>query len=166
MNTTQIDDVRMQSRNLKGIFAWLFGVGCFLLFSEVMYMPIKGLVLAIGTPDAGAALRELGNAVLRALPAITLLAALWTARGLFKSFETGEVLAENSGKTLGRLGDWLIASALAAIVFGPDIGPAGLAFGGYLSAHIVLGCTGLAIRLFGRVLSLAAEISADHAQIV
>lgn len=166
MNTTQINDVREQSRTLKGVFAWLFGVGCFLLFSEVMYMPIKGLVLALGTSGTSAALAELGNAGLRALPALTLLAALWTARNLFKSFETGEVLATNSGKTLGRLGDWLIASAVAAIAFGPDIGPAGLAFGGYLSGHIVLGCTGLAIRLFGRVLSLAAEISADHAQIV
>ncbi len=166
MNTIEIDELRKQSRNLKGVFAWLFGVGCFLLFSEVMYMPIKELVLAIGTPDVGTALRELGTAMLRALPALTLLAALWTARSLFKSFETGELLAAGSGRTLGRLGDWLIAGAVAAIAFGPDIGPAGLAFGGYLSAHIVLGCTGLAIRLFGKVLCLAAAISADHAQIV
>jgi hypothetical protein len=164
--TTAIDDLRRMSRTLKGIFGWVFGVGCFLLFSEVAYMPLKGLILTWGDPDADVALQAAAEACLTALPAVLLLAALWTARSLFKAFEAGEVLAADSSKRLGRLGEWLIASALAAIIFGPDPGQHNPAFGGYLSAHVVLGCIGLAIRLFGRVLGLAADINADHAQIV
>ena len=166
MVTTAIDDLRRKSRTLKGVFGWVFGVGCFLLFSEVAYMPLKGLILASPGSETNAALLAAAQACLTALPAVLLLAALWTARSLFKAFEAGEVLAADSSKHLGRLGEWLIASALAAIAFGPDPGQHNPAFGGYLSAHVVLGCVGLAIRLFGRVLGLAAEVNADHAQIV
>lgn len=166
MTMTNIEDVSRKSRTLKSLFGWAFGIGCFLLFSEVAYMPLKRIALAIGSPDANAALTALGTTVVSAIPAIVLLAALWTARSLFKAFEAGEVLAANSSKTLSRLGDWLIASAIAAILFGPDPGQPNLAFGGYLSAHVVLGCVGLAIRLFGRIFGLAAEINAEHQQIV
>ncbi len=163
---TDLVDLQRKSRTLKSIFGWVFGLGCFLLFSEVAYIPLKGLVIAFGGPDAGAAIQAMLEACVAALPAAMLLATLWTARSLFKAFESGEVLAATSGKTLGRLGEWLIASAVAAIVFGPDPGQHNPAFGGYLSAHIVLGCIGLAIRLFGRAFGLAAEINADHAQII
>ena len=126
-------------------------------------MPLKGLVLTRGSADSIQTALEAGVA---ALPAVMLLAALWTARSLFKAFEAGEVLAAGSSKRLGRLGEWLIASAVAAVLFGPDLGQHKLALGGYLSAQVVLGCIGLAIRLFGRAFGLAAEINADHAQIV
>lgn len=164
--TTEIEDLRRKSRTLKGVFGWVFVFGCFLLFSEVAYMPLKGLVLARSGPDFDAATQKALEACVDALPAVMLLAALWTARSLFKAFEAGEVLAANSSKRLGRLGEWLIASAVAAVLFGPDPGQHNLAFGGYLSAHVVLGCVGLAIRLFGRVFGLAAEINSDYAQIV
>jgi hypothetical protein len=151
---------------LKRLFGWLFGLGAFLVFAEVAYMPLKAVFLSVGTNALGGAAGHLGEAAIAALPALALLGALWQARRLFNSFATGQILSVETGKALTRLGDLLVVSTVLWFVFGPAVDYHEPAFGPYLSASIMLGCIGLAIRLVGRVIDMAAAIKVDHDQIV
>lgn len=164
--TIATDSIALQSARLKTLFGWVFGIGAFLLFSEAAYRPLKHIVLSLGTPDGGAAWRELVIVAQQALPAVALLAAVYAARRLFKALAQGAVLSVESSAALGRIGDWLIASAVLGLLFGPY----GLRFdalsANLFATQIVLGCVGLAIRLVGRIHRIAAELKADHEQIV
>lgn len=164
--TTTFDQLQAQSLRLKSLFGWAVGLGAFLLFSQIMYMPIKGLVFAIGTPDVADAVEKIIIVAVRSLPAIALLAGLWTARQLFKSYADGPILSAQSGRLLGRVGDWLTASALLGLSVGPANAPLDHVTGSYITIQLALICVGLAIRLLGRVQAVAAEIASDHAQIV
>lgn len=166
MITKTTDQLHGQSRQLKSIFGWAFGLGSFLLFSQLAYVPIKGVVFAAGTPALSSAVGDLVAALLAALPAMALLGALWTARQLFKAYADGAILSAGAGRTLGRLGNWLTASAMLALVFGPANDRMDMLTGYFITTQIALICVGLAIRLVGQVQSIAAEIKADHEQIV
>ena len=166
MTIAQNDILTAQSARLQAVFGWTFGIGCFLLFSQVAYMPIKGLILSIGSPDAAAALENAGAFFLLSLPTMALLAALRAARNLFKSYAEGPILTVANGQKLGRMGDWLTASAALALLFGPASAKMDAVTGAYISTQIALLGVGLAFRLLGRIQAGAAEIAADHAQIV
>ncbi len=166
MTTMTSNALHDQSRRLQSGLSWVVGFGAFLLFSQIFYIPIKGLFFAIGTPDIANATEQLLISALRSLPVVALLAALWTTRQLFKIYAGGAILSEQSGRKIGRLGDWLTASAILALVVGPASAQMDAVTGAYISTQIALICVGLAIRLLGRVQSLAAEIASDHAQIV
>ena len=166
MTQISIDAVAAQSARLKRVFGWLFGIGAFLLFSEVLYVPLKGLIRAIGTPDMATAGAHLAQLAIACLPALTLLAALWTARQLFKTYAEGAILSTEGGRLLGRMGDWLIASAILAVLVGPANTRMDALTGSYVTVQIALMCVGFAIRLIGQVQGLAAQIKADHEQIV
>ena len=157
--------LQAKSRSLQSLFGWLFGFGSFLLFSELAYDPLKAVLMA-GDGEAAAAWRNLATMAAAALPILALLAALWSARSVFKAMAAGDVLSAASSAALGRVGDWLIVSAVLGLGFGP-FGDRLDALGtAYLSALVVLAALGLAIRLLGRVHALAAEIAADNRQII
>ena len=166
MSTTTIDALQRQSRSLKKTFEWAFSISCFLLFSQVSYVPIKAVLFSVGTPDAASALAHLAEIAARSLPSVALLGAIWTARGLFKAYEGGAVLTPESGRAVGRLGDWLTASGVLALIVGPASATMDAVTGAYISTQIALVGVGLAIRLLGRVQAIAAEIKADNEQIV
>ncbi len=166
MKTMTIDQLHMQSRHLKSLFGWMVGLGAFLLFSQIIYVPLKGLVFAIGTPDAGNAVERIVEIGIGSLPAIALIGALWTARQLFDSFAGGAILTAHPGQLLGRVGDWLTASAILALLVGPASDRMDAVTGAYITTQVALICVGLAIRLLGRVQAVAASIATDHAQIV
>lgn len=166
MSTHQIDALQRESRSLKKAFEWAFSIACFLLFSQVSYVPIKAVLFSVGTPDAMAALAHLGEIAARSLPSVALLGAIWTARGLFKAYEGGAVLTPTSGRAVGRLGDWLTASGVLALFVGPASDKMDAVTAAYITTQIVLIGVGLAIRLLGRVQAIAAEIKADNEQIV
>jgi hypothetical protein len=108
----------------------------------------------------------LAQTAVAALPAAAMLGAVWQARRVFKSFSSGEILSVEAGRALTRLGDWLVVSTVLWFFVGPAIDRDDAAFGPYLSASVMLGCIGLAIRLVGRVIDMAAAIKSDHDQIV
>jgi hypothetical protein len=166
MSATTIDALQRQSRSLKKAFEWAFSISCFLLFSQVSYVPIKAVLFSVGTPDAASALAHLAEIAARSLPSVALLGAIWTARGLFKAYEGGAVLTPDSGRAVGRLGDWLTASGVLALIVGPASATMDAVTGAYISTQIALVGVGLAIRLLGRVQAIAAEIKADNEQIV
>ncbi len=160
------EKIQKDSAGLKRLFGWLFGLGIFLIFSEITYKPLKAVIFSVGTGALGNALDQLGVTALGALPALALLGAVWQARRLFKSFASGKILSVEAGKALTRLGDWLVISTVLMFFFGPAGEHPDAAFGLYLSTTIMLGCIGLAIRLVGRVIDMAAAIKFDHDQIV
>jgi hypothetical protein len=166
MKTMTIDKLHAQSGRLKTLFGWAVGLGGFLLFSQILYLPIKGLIFAIGTPDIANAIETIVIVAVRSLPAIALLAALWTARQLFKAYADGSILSEQGGRLLGRVGDWLTVSALLGLSVGPANAPLDSVTGSYITIQLALICVGLAIRLLGRIQAVAADIATDHAQIV
>ena len=164
--TTNTNALFRKSAQLQTIFGWAFGIGSFLLFSEAAYMPLKGLILSIGSPDATTALADFATMIVRLLPAVALLGALWAARSLFKTYAAGAILTVAGGRQLGRMGDWLTASAVLALLFGSASSKMDSVTGAYIGTQVALLCVGLAIRLLGQVQSLAAEIKADNDQIV
>ncbi|MEI6486161.1 MAG: DUF2975 domain-containing protein [Sphingomonadales bacterium] len=164
--TTTMDQLRQDSARLKRIFAWLFGIGAFLIFSEITYMPLKALLFSVGTADFADAAGDLGLTALGALPAAALLGAVWQARRLFETFAGGEIFSGATGRSLTRLGDWLVISMALLFLFGPAGERHDPAFGFYMGTIVMLGCIGLAIRLFGRVVAMAAAIKHDNDQIV
>ncbi|MDH7973986.1 hypothetical protein QH494_17500 [Sphingomonas sp. AR_OL41] len=166
MTVTTTEKVQKESATLKRLFGWLFGIGAFLIFSEIAYMPLKAVILTAGTAAGRGAVDDLAETILASLPALALLGAVWQARRVFGGFAGGEILSVEAGKALTRLGDWLVASTVLSIFFGPAGGRADIVFGLNLSAIIMLGSVGLAIRLIGRVVEMAAAIKSDHDQIV
>ena len=155
-------DLQTKSRSLQKLFSWLCGFGAFLLFSELAYMPLKAVV-TVGDAAAWAGLQDMAAT---ALPSLALLAALWSARSMFKAMAAGEILSPGSSTALTRVGDWLIVSAILGLM----VGPFGDSFDAisiaYFSTLVVLAAIGLAIRLLGRIHALAAAIAADNSQII
>jgi hypothetical protein len=167
---TTLDDtaVGRSGRRLADLFGWLFGAGAFLLVSEVLYRPLKVFGFSLAGGASADAFGSFAEVLVGALPTAALLGAMWSARALFRGFEGGDVLAVETSRRLSRLGDWLVVSAVLAILIAPTA-PGGLSvesnFQGLL-ADLALGCVGLAIRLLGRVFSSAAAIKAEHDQII
>ncbi|MFZ4689129.1 MAG: hypothetical protein ACOYLS_07815 [Polymorphobacter sp.] len=159
------NDLQAKSRSLQSLFGWLFGFGAFLLFSELAYMPLKAVVMA-GDAQAPAAWAGLGRMAADALPSLALLTALWSARAMFKAMAAGDVLSPGSSAALGRVGDWLIVSAVLGLGLGPFEDRFDALGTAYFSALVVLAVLGLAIRLLGRIHALAAEIASDNRQII
>lgn len=166
MTIATTEKIKKDSAGLKRLFGWLFGLGLFLIFSEITYRPLKAIFFSVGTGALGNALDQLAVTALAALPALALLGAVWQARRLFKSFAGGQILSVEAGKALTRLGDWLVISTVLMFLFGPAGDHPDAAFGLYISTTVMLGCIGLAIRLVGRVVDMAAEIKLEHDQIV
>ena len=160
------DQLRAQSLRLKSLFGWAVGLGAFLLFSQILYVPLKGIIFAIGTPDLANAAATIVEIVVRSLPAVALIAALWKARQLFEAYAVGAILSARGGQLLGRMGDWLTVSAVLALAVGPASDRMDAVTGAYITTQIALICVGLALRLLGGVQAVAAEIAADHSQIV
>lgn len=159
------NDIQAKSRSLQSLFGWLFGFGTFLLFSELAYRPLKAVVMA-GDAEAAVAWTRFAGMAAEALPSLALLAALWSARAMFAAMATGDVLSPRSSAALGRVGDWLIVSAILGLALGPLDDQFDALGAAYFSALVVLAALGLAIRLLGRIHALAAEIAADHRQII
>lgn len=166
MKVLTIDQLQGESLRLKSLLGWVVGLGAFLLFSQIFYVPLKGLIFAIGTSGLTGAAASITETAVRSLPAIALLAALWTARKLFAVYTTGAILSAQGGRMIGRVGDWLTLSAILALAVGPASERMDAVTGAYITTQIALICVGLAIRLLGRVQAVAADIAADHAQIV
>jgi hypothetical protein len=163
--TSATHDLQAKSRSLQSLFGWVFGFGTFLLFSELAYRPLKAVVMA-GEPEVAVAWARFAGMTADALPSLALLAALWSARAMFKAMATGDVLSPRSSAALGRVGDWLIVSAILGLVLGPLDDKFDALGAAYFSALVVLAALGLAIRLLGRIHALAAEIAADNSQII
>lgn len=167
-----IDKLRAESRTLAMVFGVVFAVVALWLFGDVSYVPLKQFGAALATPeaDAVATAAAYGRIVVQVLPVVLMLGALWSARDLFRQFAAGDVFTPASGAKLGRIGDWLIAGAVAGIVASPAVeivtsagAPTDLRFD-HLS--LAVGCVGLAIRLIGRAFVSAAEIKAENDQIL
>jgi len=164
-------DIEKKSANLANMFSWVFWLTAFWLFANVSYVPLKRFGAALVTPETDAAQAALAFAdiLFAQLPVILAMAAVYTARKLFVQFSQGEIFTAGNGATLMRVGDWLIASAIVALVM-PIIesdaaGTEAIDFSGsYFAVVIVL--IGFAIRLFGRTFTIAADIKADNDQMV
>jgi hypothetical protein len=157
------------SRRLAVAFTALFWFGLFWLFAEAAWRPLKAVVAALPTPHAWAAVLGLSRDLLAETPAFALMGALWTARGLFGRFASGEALTPASGRSLSIIGGWFLASLFCSGVFSSATSlPPAPAFGAPLaiSTEILLGCVGAMLILLGRAFSAAAAIKADLDQIV
>lgn len=164
-------DIEKKSANLASIFGWVFWLTAFWLFANVSYVPLKRFGAALVTPETDAleAAVAFADILLAQLSVILAMIAVYTARKLFVEFSQGEVFTAQNGATLMRVGDWLIASAIAAlaiqIIEADAAGAVTIDFsGGYFAVVIVL--VGFAIRLFGRTFTIAADIKADNDQMV
>lgn len=157
---------RTESRQLSEFLLagiWLLGL---YLFAEVAYEPLKALGSGLFSNNLWGPLHRVGVAAIDSLPALALFAALLTSRRLFNQFAQGEVFTETAGLCLMRVGDWLFASALAAMI----VSPALLLLVGEDAAKglrledqsIVLLCVGLAVRLLGRAFRMASAIKAEN----
>ena len=166
MSPISVDSVSRQGARLGTLFGWVFGLGAGVLFTQIMYIPLKRVVFAIGSSDIATASEGLGTLVIQCLPAIMLLAAIRTAQRLFRTYATGGILTADSSRLLGRVGDWLTASAVLSLIVGPASARMDAVTGGYITTQIALICVGVAIRLVGQVQALAAQIKSDHEQIV
>jgi len=160
-----------ESRDLAGISGWIFWMTAFWLFASVSYVPLKhlGRALVSSEPDVLETAMAFGDIVIAHLPVIFAMFALYTARKLFGQFALGEVFSVENGISLTRMGDWLVASALAAILIpiltvASDEHHIWALSDSYMSVVMVF--VGLAIRLIGRTFSIAAEIKADNDQIL
>ncbi len=163
--------IEKHSRNLAMIFAWAFWIAALWLFADVSYVPLKRFGASLVTPDRDALESALafGDAMIGFLPVIFALCAVYTARGLFVQFSRGEIFTPRNGKSLTRVGDWLIASAMAALFVTPTIRYMSGSQAEDIGASyilIVLVLVGLAVRLFGRTFSIAADIKAENDQMV
>lgn len=164
-------DIEKKSANLASMFGWVFWLTAFWLFANVSYLPLKrfGAALVTPEPDALDAAIAFADILFAQLSVILAMVAVYTARKLFVQFSQGEVFTAQNGATLMRVGDWLIASAIVALVM-PIIdadaaGTVAIDFSGsYFAVVIVL--VGFAIRLFGRTFKIAADIKADNDQMV
>ena len=164
--TANTNPLYKKSAQLKTLLGWVVGMGSFLLFSEAAYVPSKAVILSIGSMDAAEALSNFARMIPSLLPTAALLGALWTARNLFSGYMKGAILTADAGRQLGRMGDWLTASAVLALLFGPASDRMDAVTGAYIGTQVALFCVGLAIRLLGQVQAMAAEIKADLDQIV
>lgn len=172
METDHISsDIEKQSANLASMFGWVFWLTAFWLFASVSYLPLKRFGAALVTPetDAAEAAIAFADILFAQLSVILAMAAVYTARKLFVQFSQGDVFTAQNGATLMRMGDWLIASAIVAlamqIIEADAAGTVTVDFSGsYFAVVIVL--VGLAIRLFGRTFTIAADIKADNDQMV
>ncbi len=84
--------LQARSRSLQSLFGWLFGLGSFLLFSGLVCEPLKAVLMA-GDGEAATAWRGLATMATAALSMLALLAALWSARAVFKAMAAGDVLS-------------------------------------------------------------------------
>lgn len=164
------EDSSRHAARLAGLFTFTFVILCIWTLAELCWRPLKRVAFAgAGQGDLAEAAAGLGDALVGALPVFSLLAALWTARGLFRTFSSGAVLEEANGRALTRIGDLLVASAVATIVLSPFIldvihrTPFNVSFD--IDA-VVLGCVGLAIRFLGPVFVSAARIKSEHDQFI
>ncbi|WP_156320250.1 DUF2975 domain-containing protein [Brevundimonas sp. AAP58] len=163
--------IETQSRNLARILSWTYWVTAFWLFAAMSYVPLKrlGAALVSAERDALASVAAFSDVVVEALPVIFALIAVYTLRRLFVQFADGQIFIPSNGRRLTRAGDWLIASAAAALIISPTIGRAAgipVETVGFNYSAVVLALVGLAIRLFGRTFELAADIKADNDQMV
>ncbi len=163
--------IEAQSRNLSRILGWAYWMTAFWLFAAMSYVPLKRLGAALVSPEQDAVPSALafGDVVVDALPVIFALCAVYVLRKLFVQFAEGEIFIPRNGRSLTRAGDWLIASAVAALIISPMVGRSD---GTEIDAvalnysAIVLALVGLAVRLFGRTFELAADIKADNDQMI
>jgi Protein of unknown function (DUF2975) len=163
--------IAKKSANLATMFSWVFWLTAFWLFANVSYVPLKRFGAALVTPETDAlqAAMAFADLLFAQLPVILAMAAVYTAKKLFVQFSQGEIFTARNGATLMRVGDWLIASAVVALIM-PIIdadraGTENIDFSGsYFAVVIVL--IGFAIRLFGRTFTIAADIKADNDQMV
>lgn len=166
MTSLSTQTVQKDSDVLRQLFSWLFGFGVFLVFSEIAYIPLKAIFFSFGTTELASAVSDFAETAIAALPVLALLGAVWQARRVFTSFASGHILTVEAGKALGRLGDWLVISSVLMFFVGPADDRHTAVFGLYVSTIIMLGSVGLAIRLVGRVIEVAAAIKSEHDQIV
>lgn len=167
-----LDKLQADSRTLTVVFGVVFLVVALWLFGDVSYQPLKRFGATLVTPerDAAAAASAFGEVAIQVLPVVLMLGALGSARKLFKQFASGEVFTQSNGAQLGRIGDWLIAGAVAGVMVSPALeivtnsGAASDLRFDHLS--LAVGCVGLAIRLIGRAFASAAEIKAENDQIL
>jgi len=164
-------DIETQSRDLAKMLGWAFWLTAFWLFASVSYLPLKRFGAALVTPerDALEAAAVFGDILVQHLPVILAMVAVYTARKLFVQFSRGEIFTPHNGSSLKQVGDWLILSASAAlflplIIASSQDGDAIDWSKSYFAIVMVL--IGWAIRLFGRTFEIAADIKADHDQMV
>lgn len=164
-------DIEQQSRKLADMFGWAFWLTAFWLFASVSYLPLKRFGAALVTPeqDALEAAAVFGDVLFAHLPVILAMVAVYTARKLFVQFSRGEIFTPQNGASLTQVGDWLTLSAATALFLPIIIAGSENAEGvdwsqGYFAIVMVL--IGLAIRLFGRTFTIAADIKADNDQMV
>lgn len=163
--------IEQKSANLAKMFSWVFWLTAAWLFGNVSYVPLKRFGAALVTPETDAlrAAIAFGDLMLAQLPVILAMVAVHTARKLFVQFSQGEIFTAQNGAILKRVGDWLIASAIVALIIpiieadsgGNDVTDFS---DNYFAVVIVL--IGFAIRLFGRTFTIAADIKADNDQMV
>jgi len=157
------------SRRLAVTFTALFWFGLFWLFTEAAWRPLKVIWASRATPRAWAAVLGLVEALVAETPALALMGALWTARGLFGRFGHGETLSPASGRSLSLMGAWFLASLFCSEIFSDVASTAATsAFGAPLaiSTEILLACVGVMLVLLGRAFSVAAAIKSELDQIV
>lgn len=154
-----------QARGFAVAFGFLFLFGAIWLFAEY-YVPLKQFGAAAYAEDQEAireTIRRLLQLTLQSLPAIALLGALKTAERLFERFGKGDILSDSGARSIGHIGDWLLAAGVLGML-GFD-GEAS-AFAVHFRPDIVLAAVGLSVRFIGHVWAMAARIKAENDQIV
>lgn len=163
-------DLSGESASLAGLLAWVSWIMGLWIFLDAAYVPLKavGAALATAGADLGLAVRGVLMALSGVVHVFALAGAAWSARGLFRRFAAGEVFTGANGAALGRVGDWLIASAFLSVTVAVHAaGAVGVVEAGVgWPAAVTLGVVGLAIRLLGRAFAAAAALKAENEQFI
>ena len=166
MTETSSAVIRAQSLRLRRMLTGLVvALGLLILLERFGAIAVH-LLQRGSSPEE---LRRLAVAVLKALPEILYLVALWWIRQALASFAQGQLYATAVTRMLDRVG---VTLALAA-VFGVFILPSASAALGYSPGYIiafdvatlVLGAIGLSLKIIAHVLRSAAEQQAELEQI-
>jgi len=152
--------LREDFASLSRLLSVLFGFAALSLFAEA-YVPLKqlGAGLVSGDDSGVPAIMERLAAL---VPAMLLVGALWQGRRLFTHLESGPLLTPATGLLVRRCGEWMMASAVSALVIGEIQN--GTATGSALL--VSLAAIGLGLRSLAGVLDHAAAMQADLDQIV
>lgn len=160
--STSARDVQQSSAKLRRILSGLLVALALLVVLE--RFGAMALEFVLDGLDASS-LQRFTLACVSTLPEGLYLAGLWWIRQALAEFAAGKPYSSTTERMIDRVGTMLAAGALVSVLLVPGISRALGSGPGYLIAHdvaaVVLGATGLALKVIARVLRRAADIQAE-----
>jgi hypothetical protein len=161
---------RKRCRDLAGVMGWVVVLLLMAIVSDALWEAGLRRLVGQGGGDFRATVHAVGVELVKSLPAICLVGALWSAERVFARMGAGEVMTDANAAGLGECGRWVEGAAVAAFVATPSL-LAWIAREGGLHVdfewgHVALFLLGVALTLLGDVLADAAAARRELDEIV